>query len=227
MSKLLETHQDILPYEKCLMYGAGALTNEELLAVLIRTGTKDCSCLEIAHRIMCQQDGLGLLSLTRLGIKDFRSIEGIGLVKAVMLTCVGELSSRIAVAGIAPRRAFNDAGSIASCYMERMRHLDREQFMLLMLNSRCELIHESLMAIGTVSTACLSPREIFRDALSCDAVYIVMLHNHPSGDPSPSQPDIDTTTRVKEAGSIIGISLIDHIIIGDNRYVSFKENSIL
>ena len=217
----------LLPYEKCLRYGAKALSDEELLAVIIRTGTKDTNCIQVAGEILKRSGSLGILGLKHLTHNDYKSIKGIGDVKAIMLQCVGELSARISRATVMNRIRFNTSKDVAEYCMEDMRHSENEKFLILLLNNRCELIHERVISIGTVNYTCISPRDIFRYALSYGAVNIIVVHNHPSGDPNPSEEDYSTTRRLLEASELIGIRMIDHIIIGDNRYTSFKENNIL
>ncbi len=225
--KLSTEEYEILPYEKCLRYGPEALTDTELIAIILRCGTVKHNCLEIAGKLMAVSGGQGLLGLKHLTLSQLKSIEGIGNVKAVMLKCIGEISSRISITGKRHLRSFSDSGLVADYYMEKLRHLEKERFMLMLLDVKCRLIHESVISVGTVNFTCVSAREIFRDAVSYGAVYLIMIHNHPSGDPTPSNEDIDTTTRIFNAGMLMGIPLIDHIIIGDNCYVSFKEKKLL
>lgn len=227
MAILQQNENKLLPYEKCLRYGPQSLTDEELIAVILRSGTRGCSCLEAARRVIGLSGSMGILGLKHLGIGSLMGIEGIGTVKAIMLVCIGELSSRIVRADRHELKSFESSSQVARYYMEDMRHLERERFMLLLLDNKCGLIHESVLSEGTVNYTCISVRDIFRDALNYGAVCLVMLHNHPSGDPSPSREDISSTEAVKEAGRLIGITLLDHIIIGDNRYFSFKEQNII
>ena len=217
----------LLPYEKCLRYGPEALSDEELLAVIIRSGTKDLNCIQVAGEILKRSGSLGILGLKHLTYNDYKSIKGIGDVKAIMLQCVGELSARISKATVMKRIRFDTSKEVADYCMEDMRHSENEKFLILLLNNKCELIHERIISIGTVNYTCISARDIFRYALSYGAVNIIVVHNHPSGNPNPSQEDFVTTRRLLEASELIGIRLIDHIIIGDNRYTSFKENNIL
>lgn len=226
MSKLNNKYDD-LPYEKCLRYGPGALSNSELLAVIIRTGTKRHNCLEVANQVLKASGDLSLLGLRHLSYKELCSIDGIGTVKAIMLMCIGELTGRIARCSIPKKTVFSNAGEIAEYYMEELRHLEREQFMLLFLNNRCGLIKDLILSIGTVNQTIVSPRDVFIEAVKNGAVHLIMIHNHPSGDPTPSRNDIICTDRIFKAGELIGISLLDHIIIGDNSYFSFKERDIL
>lgn len=227
MAILQQNENELLPYEKCLRYGPQALTDDELIAVILRSGTKNCSCLEAARRVLDRAGSMGILGLKHMGIGTLTEIEGIGNVKAIMLVCIGELSARIVRADRKSVVNFESSSQVAEYYMEDMRHLERERFMLIMLDNKCGLIHESVLSEGTVNYTCISTRDIFRDALNHGAVCLIMLHNHPSGDPKPSEEDIKATAAVGDAGRMIGISLLDHIVIGDNRYFSFKEHNYI
>ncbi len=227
MSKFNINQNDDLPYEKCLKFGAASLTNDELLAVLLRTGTTKHNCLEVARHVLEASGEFGILGLRHLSLSRLKDIDGIGTVKAVMLMCVGELSARIAKASAPRFNQFTSASAVADYYMEDLRHLERERFILMQLNSKCMLIHETVLSIGTVNKTFVSARDIFMEALKNQAVYIIMIHNHPSGDSTPSREDINCTHIIQKAGNLLGILLIDHIIIGDNQYFSFKEKGLL
>ena len=214
------------PYEKCLMYGAEALTDAELISAIIRTGSRGERCVDLAHRILNAGPD-GLLNLIQLDVKQLTEIRGIGNVKAVQLKCVGELARRIARTRRRQQVVLEDPESIASYYMERMRHEAQEILMLAMFDSKSMLIGEKVISVGTCNAALISAREIYRTALQEQAVYIVILHNHPSGNPEPSREDIQVTRKIKQSGEILDILLMDHIIIGDNEYFSFREQDIL
>ena len=214
------------PYEKCLMYGAEALTDAELISVIIRTGSRGERCVDLAHRILNAGPD-GLLNLLQLDVKQLTKIHGIGNVKAVQLKCVGELAKRIASTRRRQQVILESPERIASYYMERMRHETQEILMLAMFDSKSMLIGEKVISVGTSNAALISAREIYRTALQEQAVYIVILHNHPSGNPEPSREDIQVTRKIKQSGEILDILLMDHIIIGDNRYFSFREQDIL
>ena len=214
------------PYEKCLMYGAEALTDAELISVIIRTGSRGERCVDLAHRILNAGPD-GLLNLLQLDVKQLTKIHGIGNVKAVQLKCIGELAKRIASTRRRQQVILESPESIAFYYMERMRHETQEILMLAMFDSKSMLIGEKVISIGTSNAALISAREIYRTALQAQAVYIVILHNHPSGNPEPSREDIQVTRKIKQSGEILDILLMDHIIIGDNRYFSFREQDIL
>lgn len=211
------------PYEKCERFGAGSLTDIELLAVLLRTGTKGENSLELARRLLYPSSAAALKGATHLQDwtkDDLLKIHGIGKVKAIQILCLCELSKRLSQLSAREELDFSKPGTIAEYYMEDMRHRKQEHMKLLMLNSKSRFIGESEISKGTINMSVVSPRELFIEALQKNAVYIILLHNHPSGDPSPSKDDILVTRRVKEAGELIGIELLDHIIIGDNCYVS-------
>jgi DNA repair protein RadC len=162
-----------------------------------------------------------------MSISDLMKIRGVGTVKAVQIKCIAELSRRIARAQAVPTLSFTNPSSIAAYYMEEMRHQEQEILRVLMLNTRSVLIHEEVISKGTVRASLISPREIFISALRHRAVSIILLHNHPSGVPDPSNEDILLTKRVMEAGHMIGIELLDHIIIGDMQAFSMREQGII
>ncbi|MDO4522881.1 MAG: DNA repair protein RadC [Eubacteriales bacterium] len=216
------------PYEKCLLFGAGYLSDAELLAVILRTGARGVSSVDLARKILKKTGADGsLLGLPKMGIDELCRIPGIGKVKAVQIKCIVELSRRIAKATAGEGHTFEDAQAIASYYMEDFRHCHQEQVLLLMFNTKCRLLHEEIISKGTVNRSSVSPREIFLAALEHHAVYIILLHNHPSGDPTPSREDIAFTQEVAAAGFMLGIELMDHIVLGDQRYVSLREEGIL
>ena len=217
-----------LPYEKCLQHGARTLSDTELLAVLLRTGTKGLSVLELANYITGPQSGdEGILNIHHLTLEKLKSIKGIGTVKAVQILCLSELAKRLAKASAKEGLILNLPSTIAEYYMEEMRHWEQEHMKLLMLNTKSKLLGESDISKGTVNASLISPRELFIEALEKHAVAIILIHNHPSGDPTPSSADLLLTKRVQEAGKLIGIELLDHIIIGNNCYISFSEQKLL
>ena len=216
------------PYEKCLMQGANALSNAELLAVLLRTGTKGLSVLELAKKIMNQGEGEeGILNIHHLTLEKLKAIKGIGTVKAVQILCLSELAKRLAKASAGEGLVFQLPSTIAEYYMEEMRHHEQEHMKLLMFNTKSKLLGGKDVSIGTVNASLISPRELFIEALEKHAVSIILIHNHPSGDPTPSTADILLTKRIKDAGALIGIELLDHIIIGNNCYMSFSEQKLV
>jgi len=226
--KVNELPESERPYEKCEKYGPSVLSDAELIAVIIRTGSRNERSTELACRILSLHGGkYGPAVLNHLSFKELTKVKGIGRVKAVQLLCAAELSRRVSMHTTEKSVYFKNAHTIASYFMESMRHLEREQVRVVFLDSRMKLIGEKVLYEGTVGMAPLEAREILREVLKYDAVYFILLHNHPSGDPEPSSTDISSTIRIKEGGQNIGVRLFDHIVIGDNRYVSMKEAGYL
>lgn len=224
MKDLYETER---PYEKCLARGAGALSDAELLAVILRTGSRGETALALAGRILSLPDGGGLTGFGKIPLERFREIRGVGKVKAVQLKCVAELAVRMSKAAAKERLCFDAPATIADYYMEELRREEQEELIVLFLDTRNRLLKEKMMYRGTVNASLASPREIFQEALSVHAVHLVLVHNHPSGDPTPSRADLKLTGKIKSAGKLLEIDLLDHIIIGDNRYSSLRESGFL
>ena len=218
---------DQRPYEKCELLGPEMLADAELLAVIIRTGYEGKHSVELAGDILKLCGGDGLTGICKLDVRELMCIKGIGKVKAIQLKCICELTKRISKGSHGKKHIFNNPGYIAEYFMEECRHKVKEELKVIMLNSKSAYLGDINVSVGTVNSSNASAREIFLEALKYKAVYIILLHNHPSGDAAPSRQDIETTKIIKEAGDIIGIRLIDHIIIGDNEYVSFNERGIL
>lgn len=214
------------PYEKALRYGVLCLCDEELLAILIRAGYKDQNALSIAHQLM-QLDRNGLRNIQEKSIEELTRIKGVGSIKALTLKAACELGKRISKAERFQRMEMNSSDSIAMYYMEEMKNEDVEIVRLVFFNHRFGLLTEQLLSRGTLDASLVSIRSIFREGIRANASYVVILHNHPSGDPNPSREDYLVTEKVKKAGELLEIPLIDHIIIGDNYYYSFKEHEEL
>ncbi len=215
------------PYEKCAVHGVESLSDAELFAVLLRTGTKGENALELAKRLLYMGGNHGILGIHQFSWQRLMKLRGIGKVKAIQIVCLSELAKRLAKASAGEHLKFSSPLSIAEYYMEDLRHEKQEVMKLLLLNSKTALIGETTVSKGTVNASLITPRELFIEALEKEAVNIILLHNHPSGDPAPSRDDIVTTMRIYEAGALIGIHLLDHIIIGDNCYISFREEKLL
>ena len=216
------------PYEKCERFGPAHLTDFELLAIMLKSGTREESAVELAKRILYPMSlHGGVLNLHNWSIEQLITIKGIGRVKAIQIVSLLELSKRLAKACATEGLSFNDPSSIAMYYMEEMRHHKQEVMKLLLLNTKNKLICENDISKGTINSAIISTRELFVEALQKNAVSIILIHNHPSGESTPSKEDVLLTKRVLEAGRIIGIELLDHIIIGSNCYTSLREKGLL
>lgn len=216
--------QDQRPYDKCLMYGPERLTDAELLAAILQTGSAGINSLETAQMVLntCLDKG-GISGLYRVTIRELTELPGIGPAKAARIRCIGELSRRMASAKGTRARRFLTPADIADFYMERLRQQEQECVWCLMLDTKNAFLGETMISQGTVNMSMLSPREIFLTALNQRAVSIALVHNHPSGDPTPSEADIISTRRIREAGDLLGITLLDHIVIGDGCYESMLE----
>ena len=215
------------PYEKCWEKGAWSLSDAELLSVILRTGSQGENALELSGRLLQEVFHQSLGGLYGVSVQELIRVRGIGRVKAVQLQCVAELSKRIAKTQVGKDLCFSDSHTVAAYYMEDYRHEQQEKVLLLMLDTKGRLLAEKVMTIGTVNASLVSPREIFLTALRSGAVSIILLHNHPSGDPTPSREDIDLSARIGELGRMLGIELLDHIIIGDRQAVSLRDEHLL
>lgn len=217
--------EDERPYEKCMARGAENLSDAELLAVILRTGSRGESALELSRNILALNKN-GLLGIYHMSISDLQQVKGLGKVKAIQIKCLAELSKRIARMQHSSNVIFTNPATVAEYYMEELRHQEQELLILVMLNSKGKLIRDTVISKGTVQASLISPREIFIEAMRHQAVSILLLHNHPSGVPDPSREDILFTLRVLEAGNMLGIQLQDHIIIGDRQAVSMREQGL-
>lgn len=215
------------PYEKCEQFGPSALSDAELLAVIIRTGTPKERAVELAYRVLNFSKYKGLNCLFHLSLNDLMSLNGIGRVKAVQLICVAELARRMNSQEKSAGVCFSDASTVADYYMESMRHLEREETVAVFLDNRMNLIADRVMFTGTSGVSLFEPRDIIVEALKVRATCLIVLHNHPSGDATPSAMDIAATHRLAEACRIVGITLNDHIVIGDKQFVSFRNSDLI
>ncbi|MFZ5965934.1 MAG: RadC family protein [Bacillota bacterium] len=214
------------PREKLLQHGVNGLSNSELLAILIRTGTKDFSAIDLAQRILAfRHDGIQFL--TDCTIQELSEIKGIGISKACQIIASIELGKRIAKAGGNKKNSIQSPKDAADIVMEEMRYYKKEYFKIIILNTKNEIISIENISVGSLNASLVHPREVFVEAIRKSGAAIILLHNHPSGNSYPSSEDISITNRLVEAGKIIGIEVLDHIIIGDGKYTSLKELSII
>ena len=213
-----------MPAERCLAHGPGVLTDAELLAAILRHGRSGEDVLSLSRRIL--RDHGPLRELMRSSPEQLVSISGIGRARAAMILCSAELGRRAAVPE-PDRPLLSDPDRVAQHYMGRLSGLPHETFVVACLNTKNRLLRDCVLFQGTVSETVVSPREIYREALRCGAARILVLHNHPSGDPTPSRADMDVTKRIAKAGEMLGIPLVDHMVIGDGTYISFLKQGYL
>ena len=214
------------PREKMMQTGAAGLSNTELIAIIISNGTRDLSALEVSSEILSMEKD-GLRGLVNCQPEEFMSIKGVGEALACRLCAAIELGRRIAFCVSEPKRKMDRPDAAAEVFMKDLRDLQKEKICLAMLNAKGEIMAKEEVASGGISSACVSPREVFSNAVRKGAYSVVLAHNHPSGDPSPSSEDISITKRIARAGEVLGIKLEDHIIIGDGRYISLREMGII
>ncbi|WP_149453947.1 RadC family protein [Pasteuria penetrans] len=224
-SPLRHLPPDERPRERMMIQGPQCVTNAELLAILLRTGCLGTSVLSLAQRLLVDKGGL--LGIARCGWEDFVKIDGIGHAKALHLVAACELGRRVARSLPDQQPSLSSAEAIVQLVMEELRFAKQENFLCLFLNTRYRLLSKRCLFRGSVDATLVHPRDIFREAVRCNATLVVCVHNHPSGDPEPSEADFLLTCRLQEAGELMGIPLFDHIVIGDCRYVSFRERNLL
>lgn len=221
-----ELPEDERPREKLVHYGSGSLSNGELLAILIGSGTRNRSALTLANRIL-SMEGQGLSFLADCTPEELCKIEGIGKAKSCKLIAAIELGKRISHSVGGKKYSAGNPEEVAALYMEEMRHLKKEYFKVLFLNTKNEILSSENTSIGNLNSSIVHPREVFRNAIRKGAASIILIHNHPSGNPLPSRNDLDVTKRLQEAGQLLGIPVLDHLIIGDGVYVSLKEKMLM
>lgn len=214
------------PMEKLLQFGVESLSNEELLAILLRTGTKGENVIALSKRVLIELDGLdGLLNVS---FEEASKIKGIKKVKACQIISMMELVNRVrTLKSKNENLKISSPKDVSSLLINEMSNLKQEVFKLILLNTKNVVIGTKDVFKGTLNSSIVHPREVFKEAIQRGSANIIVCHNHPSGDPTPSKEDIDITLRIKECGKIMGIGLLDHIIIGNNKYVSLKEKGII
>lgn len=216
------------PREKLLEHGENSLHDHELLAIILGNGTKDTSALELANQLL--EKFQGLRHLREASLEELRQAKGIGSAKAASIKATFEIGRRLAI-DVNNRiliKSPEDVQQIVNQFLSpAMRDYDREHFVVLYLDRKGGLIVKEDVSVGGLHSSIVHPREVFKTAVKRSAASIILAHNHPSGDPAPSREDIDITRRLIEAGRIIGIEILDHVVIGDSRYCSLKEKGLI
>ena len=230
MTCLKELSSREKPREKLIQHGARLLTDPELLAILLRTGTRGCSVLDMARNLLASLPGGNLGCLGEITLSELCRIRGIGPDKAVTLCAAVELGRRIVRCRV--RRDNPDFSSpqvIAEYVMEDMRFLPQERFAAVYLSTKNQLLRVQTLTVGTINASLAKARDVFRYALQCNAAAVVLLHNHPSGNVKPSKEDMIVTRKLQKCGQLLGIELLDHIIVGgtNGKMLSFREEKML
>ena len=214
------------PRERLYSAGAPALSGRELLAILVGSGTGDSSALEVAGALLQKSDG-SLRRLAMLSLADVQKVRGIGPAVAARVLAALELGRRMARETALERPRIQGPADVYELCAPALRDLRQEEFRVLLLNTQHAVLRELVITRGTLDASVVHPREVFRAAISESAAAIVLVHNHPSGDPAPSREDREVTDQLAAAGRLIGISVLDHVVVGDGRYVSFVEMGLL
>ncbi len=223
--KIKDLPKNERPREKMLRYGAEYLSNSERLALILRTGTKEDSVLNLCDRLLSHCGGINGISSP--SINDLKQVKGIGEVKATQVLALAELATRFNSFKSGEEHIVSSPKDVSNYMMRQMKGLKKEYFKLIMLNTKNIIISVKDISIGNLNSSIVHPREVFIEAIKLSSASVILCHNHPSGDPTPSKEDILITKRLKECGTLLGIEVLDHIIIGNEAYISLKEKGII
>ncbi|MBI2137232.1 DNA repair protein RadC [Candidatus Woesearchaeota archaeon] len=217
--KLLQIPEENRPRERLQKLGVGVLSEAELLAIILQKGTRQENVLDVSNRLISKY---GIENLSGLSLKELQSIKGIGTAKATQIKAAFELSKRCSGNGNS-RKPIVTAQDVYDCALPRLQNSDREQFLVIMLDGKNRVIKIETVSIGILNASIVHPREVFKSAIKESANSIILVHNHPSGDPSPSEEDKIVTGIFKEAGRLLNIHVLDHVIIGKGDYYNFAK----
>jgi len=219
-----EMPSDERPRERLARHGAHSLRTAELMGILFRTGTKNFNAVELAESVLNKFQSLD--ALARASTDELCGCEGIGFAKAVEIQAAFELGRRLAKEENQKRPIIKSAQDVARLMTPEMQSLDKEHFKILLLNTKNHVVQVHTVSIGSLNASVVHPRECFRPAIAAQAAAVVLVHNHPSGDPEPSPEDVNLTRRLVAAGDLLGIKVLDHVIIAGTRYASIMEKGV-
>lgn len=219
-----ELPEDERPRERLVQFGAGALSSAELLAILLRTGTPEMTAVQLAQHLLTTMGSLRAIASAKPA--ELAQVKGIGMAKAAQLLAAVELGRRIALEQMGEQPAITRPEDVYALLHAQLRDEKQEHVVVLLLNTKNRVMRQTVVTKGTLDSSLLHPREVFREAIRHGASSIILAHNHPSGDPTPSGDDIQVTRRLHQAGQIMGIELLDHVILGDGRWVSLKAQGV-
>ncbi len=224
-SAIREWPEDERPREKLLKRGAAALSDAELLALVLRTGDASAgkSAIDLGRELLERFDG-NLRELARSELHELQQVKGLGLAKAASIKAAFTLGNRFQARKLETLERFSSPGQVFDFFHHELRDLRKELFLVLLLDGKNRIVRRVQISEGSLNQSIVHPREVFAPAVRESAAAVIFIHNHPSGDPAPSREDRDITRRLKEAGDILGIAVLDHIIIGDGSYYSFVES---
>ena len=214
------------PREKLIKLGPQALSNSELMAIVLRVGSNKDTAITLSQKILNHEER-GLRNIADTNIDLLLEFHGISHAKAAQLMAAVELGRRVSRIDIDDRFKVTSPQDIANYLMEDMRYLKKEHFKIITLDTKNKILDICTISIGSLNSSIVHPREVFHEAVKKSAASIILIHNHPSGETQPSREDISITKRLIDAGELMGIKVLDHIIIGDGVYLSFKEENII
>lgn len=220
-TKINTIQAELQPRERFFHCGVKGLSDQELMMVILESGTKAVNVAEVAQAVLQTSEHLG--SMQKLQFPELMQITGIGKAKAIKILAAIELGKRIHTYEYVRTKRIRSPKDCAHLFLADLRFEQQEQFICLYLNTKNEIIHQKKIYVGGLNSIVIHPREVFQQAIRVAAASVICLHNHPSGDPTPSQDDIKTTKRLIEVGELVGIEVLDHLVLGDNTYVSLKE----
>ena len=215
------------PREKLIQRGAASLSDTELLAILLRTGTSSVSVLHLAEEVLTKYQDRGLVSIMNISPQEIASVHGVGLAKAATIVAAVELGRRLSTRAAQKLEKIEGPEDVARYASPLLRFEQKEHFLVMLLDVRNRVLAMPTISIGSLTASVAHPREIFREAIRYSAANMILIHNHPSGDPTPSREDIQITKQMMKAGEIMGIPVLDHIIIAGDGFLSLKEADCL
>lgn len=215
------------PREKLIGRGAAALSDTELLAILLRTGTSSVSVLHLAEEVLAKYRDKGLVAIMNMSPQEIATVHGVGLAKAATIVAAVELGRRLSTRAAQKTEKIEGPEDAARYMMPMLRYEQKEHFLVMLLDVRNRVIATSTISVGGLTSSIAHPREVFREAIRHSAAALILVHNHPSGDPSPSREDIQLTRQMMKAGEVMGIPVLDHIILANDEFISIKEANCL
>ena len=212
------------PRERLIRNGPESLSNAELLGIILRTGSREENVVNLCSRILTEYS---IKQLSLANISRLMQVHGVGKAKAAQISAVFELARRLETFVEEPKRKVCSPKDVYTLMYPKMREQKKEKFITLCLDTKNQILREEVVSVGSLNASIVHPREVFKSALMESSASVIMVHNHPSGDPSPSREDIMVTEKMVEGGKILGIDVLDHIIIGEGRYVSLKDEGFV
>mgnify|MGYP001608236749 CR=1 FL=1 len=217
--------EDERPRERLVKYGAESLSDAQLLAIILRTGNKTKSAVDLARTLIGKFEDFR--SMDSLSVSELCKENGIGTAKAAQIKAAFEIGKRMLSGGSGLKKGFTCSEDVVNYYIPLMKNLKKEIFKTVLLDSKNKIIRDVTISEGSLTASIVHPREVFNPAIKNSAAAVILVHNHPSGDPSPSREDVEITQRLVKSSEIVGIKVLDHIIIGDGRHFSFLDKKMI